>query len=298
MNNNMLAKQSFLIFFFIANLYPQNNFVIEKCNSTSPNDTINPSSYFPMSVNNFWQYSFLNDVIKEEFVYKDSTLSDSSKAYYLLTNGVPFIYPNYIIKNYNVYSGHPLPENRDFYWKLDAELNEEWWVYRWTGDTTQGVYRKVDAIFDDTYLGENTSFKEISEYTRELLIDSTYLDIFRFRYWLAAGFGLVITTTDQMGEPPTYLNSAIINGDTIGTIVTVKNIEKENLLPEIELLPNYPNPFNSITNINFVLRKPSFIHLSLFNVLGQEIKTIRNGFFSIGEYSVKIDMEVLSSGIY
>ena len=298
MNNNILVKLFFLIIFYVVSLYAQNDFMIKKVDNTSVNDSINPSSYFPMVVNNFWQYSFLNDVVREELVYKDSIINDSSKAYFLLTNGVPFIFdPDYIVENFKVYSGHHVPEFRDLYWKLDAELGEQWWVFHLTSDTTTGVYRKVEAIYDGTYLGINTSFKEIAEYTREL-IDSSYLDIFRFRYWLAAGLGLVMTTTDQMGEPPTYLNSAIINGDTIGTIVSVKDIETESLLPEVELSQNYPNPFNSTTNINFILREPAYIHISLFNILGQEIKTVQSEFFTIGEYSVKLNMEELPSGIY
>ncbi len=297
MNNNILVKLSFLIFFYVVSLNAQNDLVIKKVNNTSVNDSINPSSYFPMAVNNFWQYSFLNDVVREELVYKDSTINDSSKAYFVLWNGVSNQYPDYIIENYNVYSGYSVPEFRDLYWKLDAELGEQWWVFHLTSDTTTGVYRKVEAIYDGTYLGINTSFKEIAEYTREL-IDSSYLDIFRFRYWLAAGLGLVMTTTDQMSEPPTYLSSAIINGDTIGTIVSVKDIETESLLPEVELSQNYPNPFNSTTNINFILREPAYIHISLFNILGQEIKTVQSGFFTIGEYSVKLNMEGLPSGIY
>ncbi len=305
MNNNILVKLSFLIFFFVVSLYAQNDFMIKKINNTSLNDSINPSSFFPIAVNNFWQYSFLNDVVREELVYKDSTINDSSKAYFLLTNGVPFIFANYIIENYNVYNGHPVPEYRLLFWMLDAELGEEWWFRHLTSDTTTGVYRKVEAIYDGTYLGINTSFKEIAEYTREL-IDSSYLDIFRFRYWLAAGLGLVMSTTDQMSEPPTYLSSAIINGDTIGTIVSVKDTGIENLLPEIELSQNYPNPFNPATKIRFSI--PSVethrhspqqnVLLKVYDVLGKEVVTLVNEQREPGVYEVQFDAGGLPSGIY
>jgi len=43
------------------------------------------------------------------------------------------------------------------------------------------------------------------------------------------------------------------------------------------LSQNYPNPFNPETNIQYLLTKPSFVTIKIFNALGQEITTLFQG---------------------
>lgn len=81
---------------------------------------------------------------------------------------------------------------------------------------------------------------------------------------------------------------------------TLSNIEKKQLdLPEeYSLFQNYPNPFNSTTNILYSLPVPSFVKLELFNILGEEIKTIVNDHQQAGKYEVQMNAENLPSGLY
>mgnify|MGYP000884186475 CR=1 FL=1 len=49
------------------------------------------------------------------------------------------------------------------------------------------------------------------------------------------------------------------------------------LIPlEYSLKQNYPNPFNPATTITYSLEKQSYVELSIYNVLGQKIKTLVN----------------------
>jgi hypothetical protein len=57
------------------------------------------------------------------------------------------------------------------------------------------------------------------------------------------------------------------------------------LLPERFLLhQNYPNPFNSTTRIIFDLPRTSRVRLSVYNILGQEVKKLADGMFPAGSF--------------
>ena len=72
-----------------------------------------------------------------------------------------------------------------------------------------------------------------------------------------------------------------------------------NLNFNFELKQNFPNPFNSKTKIVFRLPETSKVGLKIYNLMGEEIKTlISNETFNPGEYEVNFDSNDLSSGIY
>jgi len=69
------------------------------------------------------------------------------------------------------------------------------------------------------------------------------------------------------------------------------------------LSQNYPNPFNPNTQINFYIAKSGKYELSIFNILGQKVKTIANRKFEIGENSLSWNGlndygKEVASGIY
>ena len=63
------------------------------------------------------------------------------------------------------------------------------------------------------------------------------------------------------------------------------------------LSQNYPNPFNASTNIQFGLPVASDYQLSIYNVLGQVVKSFR-GRADAGYVTIKWNADDLSSGIY
>ncbi len=67
---------------------------------------------------------------------------------------------------------------------------------------------------------------------------------------------------------------------------------------EFKLAQNYPNPFNPNTTIRFDVPEKSYIELKVFDILGNEVKTIVSGDYRSGSHEVKFDATGLSSGIY
>ncbi len=59
--------------------------------------------------------------------------------------------------------------------------------------------------------------------------------------------------------------------------------EIEASLPkEFKLSQNYPNPFNPTTSITFDVPRSGGVKIKVYNILGQEVATIANGFFETG----------------
>ncbi len=67
---------------------------------------------------------------------------------------------------------------------------------------------------------------------------------------------------------------------------------------EFALEQNYPNPFNPVTTINFQLRADAKVKLSVFNILGQEVKILLNADYAAGSHNISFDAAGMNSGIY
>jgi photosystem II stability/assembly factor-like uncharacterized protein len=64
------------------------------------------------------------------------------------------------------------------------------------------------------------------------------------------------------------------------------------------LSQNYPNPFNSITNIAFQIPTDEFVSIKIYDVLGNEVKTLLEETKKAGYYTISLNANDLSSGIY
>jgi hypothetical protein len=82
-------------------------------------------------------------------------------------------------------------------------------------------------------------------------------------------------------------------GDSVSTIVQIENFSYD-----YSLAQNYPNPFNPKTNIEFSIKEKTEVVLKIYDILGNEMKTLINEEISPGKYKIDFSAEGLSSGIY
>ena len=95
------------------------------------------------------------------------------------------------------------------------------------------------------------------------------------------------------GTPPgTELLNVVCNYPDVDNPVTVNtavaSADDGSLLPsEYALFQNYPNPFNPSTQISFDVPKAEFVTLRVYNLLGQDVKTMINQSMAPGRYTVE-----------
>lgn len=78
--------------------------------------------------------------------------------------------------------------------------------------------------------------------------------------------------------------------------VSVESYESNSL--SYNLNQNYPNPFNSSTTISYSIPEAAFIILKIYDLLGNEIRTLVKDFQQTGNHEVKFNANDLPSGIF
>ncbi len=270
----------------VEDFFNVNNITMNIKNDSS---NVDPYSFFPSQVGNFWQYS--GNYIRTETITKDSLKYDGTKLLYYGAS----LKPRYLIDTCFCVYYYPTTRNKLIY-ILNAKINDRWWVYTRYDDSVfvEGQIAEVDTIYQGTYLGKQSTFKVFSYYF--VYNNSGELE----EYWdhdavLASGMGLVYEDMDA--ERPKVLIAAIIDGDTLGTIVDVEKIDI-NLPTKTKLENNYPNPFNPVTTIDYTIPVNGMVTIKVFDTLGREVVTLVNEQKKSGRYSVKFDAAKLPSGIY
>lgn len=106
---------------------------------------------------------------------------------------------------------------------------------------------------------------------------------------------IVVTAFDK-------LHNESIPSNEVATIpVIVAGLEE--IPNRFELYQNYPNPFNIETTIEFDVPFDSWVSLKIYNMLGQEVRTIVDGLRVAGKHKVVWDGkndsgQVVTSGVY
>ncbi len=81
-------------------------------------------------------------------------------------------------------------------------------------------------------------------------------------------------------------------------VSAINRKKKETIPKKYYLSQNYPNPFNPTTVINYGIPESGMVSIKIYNVLGQEIKTLLNKFESAGNHQINFCAKNLPSGVY
>ncbi len=98
-------------------------------------------------------------------------------------------------------------------------------------------------------------------------------------------------------------NSGNESGYSSQATATTLNILNDNSTTEFALYQNVPNPFNPITEIEFSIPTDTDVNIVIYDLMGNEIKTLINDFKPVGQYKVNWDSrdntgQPVSGGIY
>lgn len=106
-------------------------------------------------------------------------------------------------------------------------------------------------------------------------------------------YTLTVTSKGPNGTPVHVRTATIVVGSAVtGTGNNMQVINK------FELFQNYPNPFNPSTTIEYNLLKQSNVKITIYDVVGKEVTSLKPGVQQPGKQSVVFQAGTLSSGVY
>ena len=100
-----------------------------------------------------------------------------------------------------------------------------------------------------------------------------------------------------------FTNVWSLYSDVYSGSIEFLDLNKEQLPLIFSLKQNYPNPFNPTTNITYSIPSDNHVEVNIYNVMGEKVKTLANGFQTSGIKTVKWDAtneygEPVSAGLY
>lgn len=113
-----------------------------------------------------------------------------------------------------------------------------------------------------------------------------------WNFTFEAGLG-IISYGGGIGEV-WRLHTATIGGRVINTGVDSDYFVTDQVILE----NNFPNPFSTTTTIRFTIPAPSYVRLSIYDVLGREVITLKEETLAHGSFTVDFDGSHLPPGNY
>ena len=219
-----------------------------------------------------------------------------------------------IDSNYNVYFG--CTNGRVYSVNNSGQLN--WMSDEFDPIKSTGALFESDEIQSRIYIGsDNGKLYALStddgivlwQFTSDSAIVCPILYNAGKIYFGTVNGAILVINDPDISTGMIFRNTSIwstFQGNNLRTGYQTDNmtsVEQELINNHSYLLQNYPNPFNPTTTISFSIPDDSKITLIIYNIKGQEIKTLVNNDFIKGSHSVVWNGDdyygnSVSSGIY
>ncbi|MDZ7374079.1 MAG: endo-1,4-beta-xylanase [candidate division KSB1 bacterium] len=98
---------------------------------------------------------------------------------------------------------------------------------------------------------------------------------------------------NSSGSSDFSTTASFMTGSAVGVVERADGVARQ-----FELAQNYPNPFNAGTVVEFAVARDAEVELKLFDMLGQEVLTLVDGWLPAGSYRVRLDARGLAPGVY
>jgi hypothetical protein len=86
--------------------------------------------------------------------------------------------------------------------------------------------------------------------------------------------------------------------DGNGLVPLDLNGHDSTIVPGLNIVSAYPNPFNPVTNIQYTLSDPANVQVVIYDILGRQVDMFETGYKSYGTHSITWNAENRSSGLY
>jgi hypothetical protein len=198
--------------------------------------------------------------------------------------------------------GNLFKDDSDEFFNNDDDNVDDGWDDKWDDD-------EYDNLFPDIIIGpfcrtvllrkERNGEGNGRVYTVHVSVEDSSGNKGTARFY-------VTVPHDQSGDPAIDDGPAYSVRSRCAEEPPVNDIPEQTLaiIPEkTHLHQNYPNPFNPETTIRFDLVEGTIVRLRIYNVLGQEVRTLTDQRYNAGAYSLVWDGRdvtgrELASGIY
>ncbi len=170
-----------------------------------------------------------------------------------------------------------------FTWEASIDVDDDPVTYTAFIEITGIDMEDEEGIIDTSLMLNHSVIIQISE--------SLSLDEITLTWYVGATDGII---------------TELVYSDSFTVIFDLSNlaISNESIIPEIfALRQNYPNPFNPVTTIAYDVPEMTSVRVDIYNILGQQVRTLINRSHEPGYYRIQWDGtndygKVLPTGMY
>ena len=184
--------------------------------------------------------------------------------------------------------------------------------------TPEDMVKWYDKLFNQNFLSAN-SFAEMTDFINVSgsSINGVGCGIFRMNYNSKTYYvhdgnirgyaSYTLYDSEDKHSISVIRNDTFVNcsnvanalADVLTALVTSVKVNQNIIsLQQFQLSQNFPNPFNPSTKIGYQIPNISFVTIKVYDVLGNEIKTLVNEEKPAGIYEIDFNATDISSGIY